>query len=294
VPAAFLSIVRNCNLVDGDCTTDAGYWTDVNETTTNALNGSYTNRNQSYFENASFVQLNNVVYIANGYDELQKYDGQTIYRAGLPKPSSITSALGGAGAITGNNYYHVAVYEQIDAVGNINYGNELMVSTGLNAVAQSMDVTVANIQAGSGFNTNCAIVNGAQVAVTTITVDDGSGGSHTMKVGDTAYFYDSISASYVERNITAINATSITIAGAAVTVADNAVISNNLRIMLFRNETAALTPEVFYLVAEIPNNSFAATQSYNDNITDANLGEEFIPPINARDLPPKGKYVSSY
>lgn len=38
-------------------------------------------------ENASFAQLNNVLYISNGYDEVMKYDGDKIYRAGLPAPT---------------------------------------------------------------------------------------------------------------------------------------------------------------------------------------------------------------
>jgi hypothetical protein len=108
-----------------------------------------------------------------------------------------------------------------------------------------------------------------QVSVSTITVDDGSGGSHTMKVGQTAYFYDSVSASFVTREITAVAATTITIAGAAVTVADNAVISNNLRIMILRTVS---TGTIYKFVAEIPNNSFSATQVYTDATADASLG----------------------
>lgn len=295
-PAAFIPIVRNYDLssLGMPLTTSALYPLEVNKTVTSPLGGSHTHRNDADFENASFVQINNVIYISNGYDEVQKYDGQTVYRAGLPTPATLTTALGGAGAVTGTNYFHQAQYIQWDAVGQLVEGNIFTVATGLNPVAQSMNVTVANVLALSGFNTNCAIVNGAQVAVNTITVDDGSGGSHTMKSGDTAYFFDAVSAGYVERQVTAVSGTTITVAGAAVTVADNAVISNNLRIGIYRNETSAVTPTVFFLVDEIPNNSFSATQVYVDNKTDAQLGAQITPPLTDRSTPVKGKYISAF
>lgn len=293
ISAAFLKITRDYDLVAQSASLQARYWSDVNTTITNPFAGSETNKNDDDFENVTAHQINNVLYLANGYDFTQKYDGQTVYRAGVPTPASISSSLA-AGGVTGTNYYHKAQYIQIDAVGNVVEGNTLRTTTGLSPVGQSMDVTVANIQAGTGFNTNCAIVAGAQVAVNTITVDDGSGGSHTMKVGDTAYFFDGVSAGYVSREVTAIAATTITVAGSAVTVADNAVISNNLRIGIFRNQTSGSTPTVFYLVAEIPNNSFAATQVYNDNLADAALGAQLIEGATDRSPPPKGRYVSAF
>lgn len=294
-PAAFIRTVRDYDLVNiGPLTLTAKYFQAVNKTVSAPLNGSETHKNDADFELASFIQINNVIYIGNGYDETQKYDGQTLYRAGLPSLASITSALDGAGAVTGTNYYHRANYLQIDAVGNVIEGNSREVTVGLNPVAQSMNVTVANVLAGSGFNTDCAIVVGAQAAVNTITVDDGTGGTHTMQVGDTAYFFDGISAGYVERLVTAISATTITVAGPAVTVTDNEVISNNLRIAIFRNATSGTAPTTFFLVAEIANNSFAATQVYNDNLTDAQLGAQFLQPLTDRSAPPKGKYVSAF
>lgn len=294
-PAAFLKIIRDHDLVNsGALSLKAKYWQDVNTTTSAPLNGSEFYSFTSTSENATAVQLNNVMYFANGRDLIYKYDGQTLYRAGVPLPASISSTLVGGGAITGNNYFHKIQYIQKDAVGNFTEGNQKTVTTGLNAAGHNIDVTVANIVAGTAFNTNCAIVDGAQVSVTTITVDNGSGGSHTMKVGDTAYFLDSVSGGYVERLVTGVTASSITIDGAAVTVANNAVISNNLRIAIYRNKTSGVTPTVFYVVEEIPNNSFAATQVYTDSKTDASLGAQFIEPLTDRSLPPTGRYISSF
>lgn len=294
VPAAFIPIVRAHNLVDGDHETEAAYWIEVNKTATSPLAGSDTHKNDPDFENVSTVQLNNVLFLSNGYDPVQKYDGQTLYNAGVPTPLVPTHALGGAGAVTGTNYFHRVRYTQIDHSGNFVEGNLSITTTGLNAAAQSMNVTVPNVLAGSGYNTNCAIVNGAQVAVNTITVDNGSGGSHTMKAGDTAYFYDAVSAQYVERSVSSVAATTITVAGAAVTVADNAVISNNLRVGIYRNETSAITPTLFYLVEEVPNDSFTATQVVVDNLTDAQLGLLLEEPLTDRSPPPKGKYISAF
>lgn len=295
-PAAFLKIVRASDLssTGAPWTGVCKYWTQVNCPTTNPFATYITKKNLVNFENVSAVVLSNVLYISNGYDEVYKYDGQTFYRAGLPTPGSISSALGAAGNPVGSNYFHQMQYAQEDAAGQIIEGNLLSVTTGLTAASERMTVTVANILASTGFNTNCAIVAGAQVAVNIITVDNGSGGTHTMKVGDTAYFYDSVAAAYVTRAVTAIAATTITVAGAAVTVADNAVISNNLRINIWRNKTSAVTPQTFYLVDEIPNNSFAATQDFSDNLADASLGALLLTPLSDRSPPSKGKYLAVF
>ncbi len=294
VPAAYLKTIRDFDCKAETFTGIAGYWSAVNSPITNPFEGSYARRNRTDFENISGVNISNLIFFSNGFDEVLKYDGQTLYRSGMPLPATLTSVLTAAGAITGSNYFHRAQYIQVDAVGNIVEGNIKTVSAGLTLAGEQATITVANIQASTGFNTNCAIVAGAQVAQTVLTVDDGSGGANTMKVGDTAYFYDSISAAYVEREVTARNATTITIAGAAVTVADNAVISNNLRIMLQRNKTSATTPTVFYSVVELPNNSFTATQVYVDNALDSALGDIIVPPATDRSPPPKGKYLTTF
>lgn len=294
VPAAFLKIVRDIDLKTMEWNGIAGYWEQVNQAITNPFDGSYTNKGETFFENISAVVMRNVLYLSNGYDYVQKYDGQTLYRAGLPTPATLTSALGAAGAVTGNNYVHRARYIQVDAVGNIIEGNILPVSTPINATADKMNVTVANILAASGFNTNAGIVVGDQTGVTTISLDNGSGGAQTLNVGDTAYFYDHASGGYVERLVLAADPVSIEIDGAMVDVLDNEVISNNLRIQIQRNATSAITPDVFYEVVEIPNNPFTATQVYVDNTVDGSLGFLISPPATDRSPPPKGKYLTSY
>jgi len=326
--------------------------------------------NNEDFEPASAVQVQNVLYIATGEDEVQKYDGATVYRAGVPTPGPITSSdtLDAAG-FTGRNYVHKARFIQVDAAGNSTEGNLVTVGTPINTEhvaiikgnqtltntilvdaghniiagdtveffdtvsaglvtrnitgtttgsitvsgaavtvtdadeirstnARRIDVTVSDLQT-AGFNIGCAIVNGAQgvfpaSSVTTINVDDGSSGPHTLKAGDTAYFYDALSAAYVEREITAVGANTITIAGAGVTVADNSVISANLRIGIYRNETSATAPVTWYELVQIPNNAFAATQVYADLTPDASLGVELILPLTDRSPPPKARYLTTF
>jgi len=291
-PAAFLRIVREYNLVGTPWIGDTVSWTQINCPTVNPFSLHYAERYKTIFENQSTIQLNNVIYFSNGFSELYKYDGQTLYRAGLPTPTTPTITLS-AGAVTGSNYTHKIQYTQIDAAGNFVESN-VSTSVAQNASTQQFSIPVPNILAASGFNTNCAMAAGAQVAVTTINVDNGAAGAHTLLVGDTAYFFDSVSASYVTRTVTARTASTIVVSGAAVTVADNIVISNNLRILIWRSKNSATAPISFFLVDEIPNNSFFAVTTFADNKIDSALGELFLAPVTDRSVPPKGRYVSQW
>jgi hypothetical protein len=293
IPMAYLDLVRDANLADGDLTIIARSYEEVNHPLADILPGNTANQLNDDWYLTTAAQLNNNIYFANGYDDLIKFDGQNAYRAGMPQPASSPGvALGVAGVLAPTNpYTYSYLYTQFDANGNEIAGIMSDDAAGITPVSQTVDVTLTNILAASGFNTNCAVVAGAQVSVTTITVDDGSGGTHTLKVGDTAYFFDSISGDYVEREVTGVTATDITIAGAAVTVADNDVISNNLRISIYRNQDGGTFK---FLVAEVPNNSFTATQVYNDNTPDGSLGIQYVLPLTPHNIPPKGRYITSY
>jgi len=288
VPAAFLKITREAEMKNTPFSQVAKYWTLVNSTVSNPLSNYYANRNNVDHENVSAVEAQNSIYFASGFDETMKYDGQTFYRAGLPTPAVPTHVLA-AGAVTGTTYFHKIQYIQYDAAGNLIEGNHTDTTNGLSPAAQSMNVTVANIVAGTGFNTNCAVVNGNQVGVTTITVLN----TNTLQVGDTAYFLDRATGLYVTKTITARGNTTITFAG-AVNVNNTDAISNNLRIAIWRTKTGGSVASDFYLVAEIANNSLAGTQVYNDNLADAALGEIFVAPVTDRSPPPKARYVSSW
>jgi hypothetical protein len=304
-PAAFLDIVPDHNLITSALSVTSRYWTSI-YTPITLLPGNATYKNDIEFENTSGVQLQNCIYLSNGYDEVIKYDGHMAYRAGLPQPAAFQYTVSGnAAGFNGNNYSYKIQYHQIDHQGNEAEGNYVMptdAATGSrywnSGSNQQVSLPIPQVQSTTGFNTNCAIVNGNQTAVTTITVDtNGAPGNHTLQVGDTAYFYDAVSAGYVEREITARTTVSITIAGAAVTVTDNAVISNNLRVTVYRSKStgsAAVFPTVWYKLAEFPNNSFSATSTIIDTTQDVNLGAIFIEPLTDRSPPVKGRYVSAF
>jgi len=304
VPAAFTRITRDYDLIVNDFVGTSYYWNAINQTVSAPFQSSIDNKENVDFENLSFAQLRNVAYLSNGYDDLHKYDGQTCYKAGLPDVSSLTAVkLAVAGNLTGDYFYRTR-YIQYDAAGNIVEGNVLdpVAHTGGTLASETMTVTVGNIQTGSGFNTNSAQVDGNQNGVLIIIVDAG----HTMKVGDTAFFWDGVQSKYIQREVTGIAATTITISttsldtdstshtydlGGVVNVVNNYPISNNLRIGLYRIKNAGT---IYYLVEELPNFSGASTQQYIDDIADSSLTIELVLPITDRSLPPKGKYITTH
>lgn len=292
IPAAFLPITTDRDLLSGSVALTYYDWQDVNSTVTDPFTDYNDARGDEDFENASHCNFQDDLIIATGYTTLQKYDGQTVYRVGLPQPVSsvannnyATDSGGGSGP--NGTYSYTYVYKQVDNRGNITESKQCQADT-VTVVDNTINVVVDNILAGTGFNTNCAQVNGAQATVNTITVDAG----HTLKVGDTAYFLDNVTAAYVTRGVTAIGATTVTVDGAPVTVSDNIPISNNLRIEIFRTAAAGAD---YFLVAEIPNNSLTATQTYADSKTDLQLGAQFFIPDRSHDLlDVMPKYVISH
>jgi len=118
-------------------------------------------------ENISFAQLNNVLYMSNGYDEVMKYDGNKVYRAGLPQPVKPTVAetlvIGGNPAYgldqspsnADQFYFYKYVYEYIDNMGNLitstpSESAKVRISNGSNTTGVA--VTFSYIQPGTGFD----------------------------------------------------------------------------------------------------------------------------------------------
>jgi hypothetical protein len=210
---------------------------------------------------------------AIGAERLGKYDGKFFYRAGMPRATALSGALGAAGALTGS-YYYTITYEFTDYRGHVVEGNESNEIT-LTPSAQRNSITIPYLRE-VGFLSNTALVVGNQTGVTTINTDDGGGGSHTMQIGMKAYFYDGVSGAYVTRNITGRTNSSITISGAAVNVSDNAVISPGLKVNLWRNKAGGVKK---YLVVSLPNQENTASVVYSDNTADSALGVEQVLPF---------------
>lgn len=303
VPAAFLKPIPVTSIASESVTTKATYWTALNVSAqtgkTGPLDGSETNKNEMNFENVTSVQLQNCIYFSNGYDPVLKYDGQNLYRAGLPPASDgstgsyTVTASGTAGA--GRVYVWRSQFIQHDNAGNVVEGNTAysqeyaFTDPGTNPVT----VTVSNIQAGSGFNTNCAIISASGTG-TAIPVSAG----HTIKAGDTAYLYDTVSGEYETRSVVSVGATTVTV-DSAINYSNSAtnnrnIISNNLRIKVLRNKNTGVSPVLWFELVEMPNNSFAASSSWIDSVADSGLFAQFLEPVTDRSPPVSGKYISAY
>lgn len=277
-PAAFLPITLFADLSASPRSQvlSVTAYTQMNTLIDDLLLDYHDNRGIDSWELASCVDMSNCLFIATGFNYLLKYDGQNVYRAGLPAaPALPTTALSATG-FTDTSIKYIYLYKQIDNRGNIIFGVESDPSVAISPANQKVAVTCTSIQPAEGFNTGCAKVNGNQSTVSTITVDSG----HTLKIGDTAYLYDGVSAAFVEREVTAVAATTVTIAGATVTVLDNASLSNNLRIVIYRTTASG---NLYYKVAEVPNDSLSVTTTYSDLIAIASLGSQYVAPVLERD-----------
>ena len=154
--AAFLPLAQDI-LVSTTALLTSTYWLKM------TTPGSYVNpftlhkaeENNTNFENASFADLNNVLYMSNGFDVLHKYDGTRLYKAGIPK-ATIVSATGshdGAGVI----YDYKVTYEYTDAKSNFIEGIASLVTTDIQTAAlgtSTITVTVDDIAATTGYDTD--------------------------------------------------------------------------------------------------------------------------------------------
>lgn len=149
-------------------------------------------------------------------------------------------------------------------------------------------LTIQGIQPDTGYNTGCAIVNGAQSNVTTITVDSG----HTIAAGDPLYLFDSTPSvlAYVTKTVTSITSTTVVV-DAAVSVTDNLVMSSGLKIGIFRTKE---DQEDFFLVAEVPNDSINGSFTYQDGKPDSQLGAQYITPVTDRSPPGSFRALAIY
>ena len=259
------------------------YWKDANRTIAKTFSGLAAKMSDDDFENATFASFDNLLFIANRFDNVHKFDGQTVYLAGLPTGTTLTGSQAGS-TLTGTFKWYIT-YEQVDATGRLVEGR---ISEEYEDTLATKDevLTVTTLKLGSGYNTNAAKVNGAQVGVNTIVVDTDS----SLRVDDTAYFLDGVSGEYVTRNVDSTTGTTITVDGAAVNVLNNAVISNNLRVNIYRTKDGGTSP---YLVATLPNDPFANI-TYTDDALDATLVSEFEVPIVNHSPPPQAAYVINY
>lgn len=154
-PACFITTFRDLELAPSN-TVEYEYWTTAS-LPTNAptpFTGAQANSTDDEFENASFASINNVLYIATGYDAMYKFDGNRLYKAGLPQPISAPTLNLIAGSITDTNVKYIYTYEYIDAKGNIIESIPSAESATISPTAQDVEVTVSNILDTTGFDTD--------------------------------------------------------------------------------------------------------------------------------------------
>jgi len=210
LPAAFLQIVEPIIIDQNNpFIMDYWYWMQVNFTFNPPLPGSANAnyQNSKDFENASMAAFDDVIYICNGWDYPQKFDGQTVYRAGMPigvRPLAADQVAALSMPFLANQVYEYAItYEQVDARGHIVEGEISPVRQHeVGTTPSAIDVTVTNLVSTVRNNWN---TNGALAVAGTATVygPDGNGFYYdlvdmtpgfTLKIGDTAYYADQTSA----------------------------------------------------------------------------------------------------
>ncbi len=233
------------------------------------------------FENVSFEQLNNVLYVSNGIDEVLKYDGSKVYRAGLPIfPEDSTAAdyfdpannlsLDTSGATLTNGFYsYKLVLEYTDAKGNV--------ITSQPSNAAEIEVT------GGGHHVH-------------ITFDDYV--STHINGFDKAGTFDSTHPLFASLNT-----------GTRPDASQTGKWQNEkrLRVLIYRaySSVSVLADAIYHLIGDVPYDYDLTAGAYSniadpaefadhDTDTDINLFLALPDPVKRHDPPPKGAYLTSF
>ena len=158
--AAFIPVADSVTISGSGTAVTFQAWLDITTpgTYTTPFTEFYDKRTNAEFENATFTQLNNVLYIATGYNVLHKYDGIKVYKAGLPKattPTAATSGAAGGSFATSRVLRYKIGIEHTDAKGNVHEG-ELSdyVEVTVDGSGNSINVTYTELAANSGYDTD--------------------------------------------------------------------------------------------------------------------------------------------
>lgn len=212
--AAFIQIFEPTIIPSGGMfEIDYWYWNQINSTINPPFPGSANIKYQNSpdFENASMAAFDDVIYICNGWDFPQKYDGQTVYRTGMPvgkRPVSLAenNTFPSKPFQSGEVYEYAITYEQIDNRGHIVEGEISEVRTiTLTNSNRAIDIEFANLFSTlrNNWNTNGANRSGSG-SVTSYGPDVNGfyynfvpvNTSYTLKIGDTAYYPDTTGAQF--------------------------------------------------------------------------------------------------
>lgn len=247
-------------------------------------------------ENASFAQINNVMYVSNGYEDLLKYDGEYVYSAGLPNVNkdifNITEHVGSGASthdITDPKIDFKIVYEYTDFKGNV-------------ISSQPSDTTTINLSTGSAYvfdiswNIDDLIgsVNSQsqQRTLGELSNRDLSGQFNNEETDANGNITKTKHPSYdsLKEDTDAEWDTNMTPARG----------QKRLRIKIYRSKVYPGDGVVgqYYLVANIPYDY--QNDQQDTEIRDAKTDDDLNPflalvePIKRHDPPPKGKYLSIF
>ena len=282
-PVAFSTLGRNVDVTSTGTALPYFTWTTVPSPGSygTPFTNHFATRGDADFEIASSSQMLDVLYITNGIDDLHKYDGNRVYKAGLPIPTEPTDATTGSGGnLTAGDFKWKYTFEHTDAKQNILTSAESSETTHTSVAAdETRDITMTHMLAASGFGMEQAVVDGNQTS-TTITVDTG----HGLLANDQVYFKDSGVVSKVK--IVSVTATVLTLES-SVTVTDDEIISQ-AKISLWRTKQDG---SLFLLEEEFINDNTTATQTYTSTNADTTLVQELISPVKTPAVPPKCRYI---
>ena len=286
-PAAFLDNQVVALAPSAATTVSFSYYSEINCPTSNPFTTFLSSIDDEDGRLACIFPHGNRIFIATGLNKLYKYDSISTYAAGMPAATTLSSAVVAGPGITGD-YEWFITYEQVDALGNYVEGDASN-TTPETLANQKGRITIPTLQPTSEYLTLQARANNAGTETgTALTVDAG----HGLQVGHYAFFIDNGGAE-VLRKITATSATTITISGAAVTIANNEVISAGLKINLWRN--IAGSTELYYFVRSFANDSSVASFTYDDATADASLLIQYEFPVVGHGTPPENlRYLTSY
>lgn len=168
-------------------------------------------RGSEGFTPPTFVNDRGICYIHSGYNDLTpadphrafsaypfKYDGQRVYREGLPIANCSIGAVAGAGIGAGTYRYKVS-FEQVDKRGSINVGRLSSEQTVTIAAAQNVQIYIT--QPEVDFVTKGTFLANVAVSNPLITI----GEAKDIVIGDTIGFYDRTApARWVYRKVTQV------------------------------------------------------------------------------------------
>lgn len=292
-PSAFLDLTPELT-IDTGTTGTIGYIyvEEVNNMKSNPIDNISSIKNTVNLKNAKAVNHNNLLVLTDG-GKPKVYDGQSVYLAGLPKPSAFSYSKAAGDLADTHNYY--LTYDFIDARGK-RTESALSDAIEITTSSEKIQLNVPTIQNGSGYNTNCSVITGNQTAAPSsglVTLNVLSH-QHSLVAGDTALVFNRHTSINDLKTYTVSSVTTSTLvltSDDTIQVNDLDPISNNLAINIYRTDGSA---SIKSLVKTLVNNSWAGSITHTDNDSDLSDNATFTEFTKTQAPPPDADFCLSY